>query len=218
MLVLTYDVGTFHLQIPQLSFELLNLGPRAILVSHLLFQSTSKKSTSGTLNLVFHRAVAYTEHSFHFLKQLSQFDSSFRALEIQRLALHEVWLWWWLFLGLYLISLGGGVEVWRKLVKEGAGGGGLGAGVDGDRGGAVWGEGYGGEGGGGLVGWVGVGGGVGIGGAIVGGGGWRMKGWGAGMGRMGVAGAESWGRMGGGWSGLGWALEEGWGGVWGESA
>ncbi|GJV47359.1 hypothetical protein Tco_1437571 [Tanacetum coccineum] len=51
-----------------------------------------EKSISGKLDLVLYRAVAYTEHSFHLLKPLNQLDNSFCAFEIQRLALHEVWV------------------------------------------------------------------------------------------------------------------------------
>nr|GFB11093.1 hypothetical protein [Tanacetum cinerariifolium] len=53
--------------------------------------STSKKSTSGKPDLIFHRVVTYTKHNFHLLKPLSQFNNSFCTFEVKRLELHEVW-------------------------------------------------------------------------------------------------------------------------------
>nr|GEY35901.1 reverse transcriptase domain-containing protein [Tanacetum cinerariifolium] len=69
-LVIAYHIDTFNLQGPHLNLQLLNIAPWA---------STSKKSTSGKLDLVFHSAVAYTEHSFHHFKPQSQLDNSLRG-------------------------------------------------------------------------------------------------------------------------------------------
>ncbi|GJZ06743.1 hypothetical protein Tco_0540536 [Tanacetum coccineum] len=49
-----------------------------------IYSNFPRMSKSGEVDLVFYRTVAYTEHSFHFLNPLSQFDNSFCAFEICR--------------------------------------------------------------------------------------------------------------------------------------